>query len=475
MNRPIIQLLRSVPTGILLALACLPVGLLLTLLIYGAALEGYFISDDFVWLEVARRGLDSPIHLFDRDVGNFYRPTAHLFNLLLVAGWGYSPAALHWGALLLHGLNLALLPALAWALTGQRWLALCTGLIFAILQRHHEALIWISAINEPLYGFWMLCCLLAWRAFLHRPTLAPYLLSLASLVLAMGTKEVAVTLPLLMGLVHVWLRRQGRAAPLSWSRYLPVAGILLLFTLLQARVYSQSGLVGSRQFLLEPAALIRLGRMALSALGPIWIFLPVALIGLLMNRSARSPRALPRLAWAAIVLAAALACTLLLYAPITWGPAASRFYYTPSMVVSLAGAAALALAAGSGRILPQLLALAAAVGLVLLNVWQVDEKLDLYLQDAARSRRYITRARLLPAPEVPIQILDCPLPSQHMSAAMAVFHPSHSRNFSCISRSELLRISGPRWVWRWLPRFEKFAVIERRTNRMEQGRRNQGK
>ena len=66
-----------------------------------------------------------------------------------------------------------------------------------------------------------------------------------------------------------------------------------------------------------------------------------------------------------------------------------------------------------------------------------------------------------------IQILDCPLPPQHMSAAMSVFHPSHSRDYYCTSRAELIRMSGPRWVWRWLPRFEKFAVIERRTNRLD--------
>ena len=465
MNTPSFQWLRRGPAWLLLFLVSFPVGLLITYSIYGAALEGYFISDDFVWLEVARRGLDSPLHLFDRDVGNFYRPVAHLFNLVLVAGWGNSPAALHWGALLLHALNIALLSALVRALTGHRWLALSAGLIFAVLPLYQEALIWISAINEPLYAFWVLCCLLAWRAFLCRRTLGPYFLALASLVLAMGTKEVAATLPLLMGLVHFWLRHQGRAAPLPWTRYLPVVGLMLLFALLQARVYSQSGLVGSRQFVLEPAALLRLALMVWRALDPIWVLLPAPLIGLLMNRGARSREGLTRLARATLLLAAALAFTVLLYAPITWGPAASRFYYTPAIVVSLAGAASLALSAGSGRVLPQLLAMAAAVSLVLLNIRQVDDKLDLYLQNAARSRRYIIQARTLPAPEVPIQILDCPLPSQHMSAAMSLFHPSHSRDFYCTSRPELLRMSGPRWVWRWLPRFEKFAVIERRTNR----------
>lgn len=464
MNNPVTSLIRRLPTGSLLLLASFPVGLLITYLIYGGALPGYFISDDFVWLDMAIRAKADLRCLFDRDVGNFYRPVAHLFNLLVVAVWGNKAQALHWGALLVHALNLALLPALAWALTGQRWLALCAALIFAVLPQFQEALLWISAINEPLHALWVLCCLLAWQRFLRRPALAPYLLALAALVLAMGTKEVAITLPVLMALVHVWLGRQGRAAPVPLNRYLPVAALLLLFALLQGLVYSQSGLVSTRQFLVEPAALARMAKMAWITLSPTWVIFPVALAGLALNRRALA-RNRGRLVAGALLTAAALALVMLPYAFITWGPGASRFYYLPCMVASLGAAAALSLAAGSGKVLAGVLAFVALVSLVLLNIWKVDEQVDLYLNSAARSKRFITRASHLPAPEIPIQILDCPIPTQHMSAAMAVFHHSHSRDYHCIRRDELIRLTGPRWVWRWLPRFEKFAVIERRTNR----------
>ena len=463
MLKPPLRLLRRLPAGLLLFLISFLVGLLVTYLIYGAILPGYYISDDFVWLDVANRSLESSVHLLDRDVGNFYRPVAHLFNLLVLAGWGPHPVALHWGALLLHTLNLALLVALAHALTRQRWLALCAGLIFAVLPLYQEAVVWISATNEVLYGLWALCCLLAWQHHLRRASRASLAASLAALAMAMGTKEVALSLPGLMVLVHVWLRSQGRIGKIPLTRYLPVAGLSLLFCLVQLQVYGQSGLVATHQYLLEPAALLRLAHMAGNAIEPLWILLPALAAGLIMTRRPRRQGQTMRTA--ALILTAALALVLIPYAPLTWGPAASRFYYAPCLLVSLAGAAVLALAGGSGRIPAQLLALTGLASLALLNVWRTDEPIRLYLETSARSRRYIARAVKLPAPTIPLRILDCPLPGQHMSSAMAVFHHSRSRNFYCISRQELLRLTGPRWVWRWLPKFEKFAVIERRTNR----------
>lgn len=463
MLKPVRRLLHRVPPGALLFLLSFPVGLLVTYLIFGAILPGYFLSDDFVWLDVATRSRDDLAHLFEQDVGSFYRPVAHLHNLLVVAGLGTRPAALHWATLLLHALNLALLVALARALSGQRWLALCAGLIFAVHPGYQEAVVWIAATNEVLYSFWALCCLLAWQRHLRDGSRASQVAALCALVMAMGTKEVALTLPGLMVLLHLWLRRRGLTGNVPLTRYLPVAVLLLLFFLIQLKVYGQNGLVATNQYLLEPAAALRMARMAWKTLEPLWILLPAAAAGLFIAR--RSGPAWRAIGAGAGLLAAALCLLLLPYAPITWGPAASRFYYAPGLLVSLAGAAALALAGGSGRIPAQLLALAGLAALCLLNIGRSDEPIRRYLEESAHTKRYMARAVKLPAPTIPLQILDCPLPTQHMSSAMAVFHHSRSRDFHCITRQELLRLTGPRWVWRWLPKFEKFAVIERRTNR----------
>lgn len=455
---------RRILVAALLPLATFLFAMGITYLIYSPILKGFFISDDFVWLEVAGLCLVDPIHLLDNDVGSFIRPTAHLHNTLILALGGPAPAAFHWSALLIHSLNLTLLTLLVQALSRRRWMALSAGLICAVLPGYHEAMVWVSAINEPLHSLWTLGCLLCWQRFIRRRDRIWFALALCSMALAMGTKEAAIMLPLLMVLVHRWLRRQGRASPLSWRWYLPAGVMFLLFSAHQAHLIGQNGLVATNQFVLEPAMVSRLAQMAGLLLAQTWVLVPVAIAGLLRPRGPLKPRTALT---GALYLGAALLLVLLPYAPITWAAKASRFQYLPAMIASIMGAGALTLGMENGRLIPRLLAPAAALALVLLNIGQSDEKLAIYRENAARSRRLIAAAHRLPPPHarVPIHILDCPLPSQHMSAAMAVFHPSKSRDFYCISRKELLALRGPRWVWRWLPKFKKFAVLERRTDR----------
>jgi len=440
------------------------VGGLVGYLIYGPVLGGFFISDDFVWLEVAGRVLTDPVHLLDRDVGGFVRPGAHMLNALVLAGWGARAPAFHAAALVLHALNMALLAALVWTLSGRRWTGVVAALIFALLPAYQEALVWISALNEPLHALFALACLLGWQAHLRRRSRGGLAMAAAGLMGAMATKATALALPPLMLLCQIWLRRQGRSARATPLMLAFIVAPALVFVAFQAWLYRQNGLAATGQLIIEPALIVRMARMAGDLLLQTWPVWPAALVGLLWPRPAGKRQAAT--AAAALLLALALALTLAPYAPITWAPRASRFFYFPALVVATLGAGGITLAVESRALLPRLLALLSLCALALLNTNTPDQALARYRADAARTRRHIAAARRLPAPDpsVAIHILDCPLPAQHLSAAMAVFHPSRSRDYYCVTRRELLALRGPRWVWRWLPRFEKFALLERRTS-----------
>ncbi|HET9785384.1 MAG TPA: tetratricopeptide repeat protein [Terriglobales bacterium] len=212
---------------------------MLALAAYGNALANGFVWDDTqqILQNSNLRPGSSWWHLFTSNVWafahNFGPTTSNDFRPLQMAGYrligswsGFSPAAFHWASLVFHIAATLLVYAVVLQLIRvvaprrQAWAwAAATAALFAVHPVHTEAVDWASALPDlGCTVFYLLAFLLFLLAI--APNYYPrrsYLLWIASCVsffLALLWKEMALTLPLVIGFYSLLLGE----AKAPWAR-----------------------------------------------------------------------------------------------------------------------------------------------------------------------------------------------------------------------------------------------------------------
>jgi hypothetical protein len=206
---------------------------LLTLIVYQQVREHYFVWDtvpfvlqnpwimDLTWSNLiaifteAYRANWQPVillshsldfHLFGHDSGMH-----HLVNLAIHTA----------NCLLLYFLTLRLLAiAINFSATNKLWIAFFTSLIFGIHPQHVESVAWVVERKDVLYSFFALSSLISYLKWQTEPTdffwrkHAPFLLFL----LAVMSKSMAVTLPLILILLDFYPLKRSDFTPRSLSK-----------------------------------------------------------------------------------------------------------------------------------------------------------------------------------------------------------------------------------------------------------------
>jgi hypothetical protein len=125
---------------------------------YAGALHTYLLDDDFQWLAGAMQsGAARAFSVAGRT--HFYRPVVELYFALFYGVAGCGAAALHLASVVVHGINAALVGAVAWRLTRTPSIAIIAAALFAAHQAPAQAVLWPSAISELLcvtFGLLML-------------------------------------------------------------------------------------------------------------------------------------------------------------------------------------------------------------------------------------------------------------------------------------------------------------------------------
>jgi protein O-mannosyl-transferase len=240
---------RAAPTGPEGARASgsawwLAVPLLLAVAAYARVLDGEFQLDDLsaVLGSPAARDLETAIRQLPGSILRGGRPVADLTFALDHAFGGGAPRAYHLTNLAIH-LGVVVL-AYAFArkvlrLAGaasERGTALAVAGLFALHPMQSQAVSYVVQRSEALAsGLYLLALLLLLEA--ERPgrgwrSLAAWVGGLVAFVLAVGTKPIAVTLPLAW-LILAWLvpDPEGRKGLATWRRRLSMAAPLLLLDL----------------------------------------------------------------------------------------------------------------------------------------------------------------------------------------------------------------------------------------------------
>jgi hypothetical protein len=183
--------------------------LLVPVLAAAVALPGlgnHLLSDDFALLHTnvgqSASELLSPFlqQSTSRAAGGSYRPLTEAVIGLEYQLWGNSPVAFHLTNLMLHALCSLLCLWLVKVLVPPRpAVAMIAGLLFAVHPVHGDAIFWLSARSDLLCTFFYLLSMILYvrgRGKNHRRS--PTVGSVLCFILALLSKEVALSLPFLV-------------------------------------------------------------------------------------------------------------------------------------------------------------------------------------------------------------------------------------------------------------------------------------
>jgi hypothetical protein len=193
------------------------------IVLYSSNLYNFFVAED---LDQAWTTTPAVVaHMFFPGVGG-YRPLMFVFWWLGDLLWGYQPVGYRLASLGLHLVNACLVYSLARYLSKRTSIGLLAGLLFMSLAPSADAVNWLSAASNLLPG--VLGYLLALRAYLALRSCKPsesghrlwlYGLCIGSLLLALGSQELALTWPFVALLVG-WYVQCPDLASLDRSRRL---------------------------------------------------------------------------------------------------------------------------------------------------------------------------------------------------------------------------------------------------------------
>jgi hypothetical protein len=216
----------------------------LAVLLYASSLDNPFVYDDFRLIveNPAIQNLSSVLTVLARDMT---RPVVALSYVADTALWGTSPFGYHLTNVLLHAVNVVLaywvafLAADDWRRSGggkyafvpsPTIVATVTSLLTAAHPVMTQAVGYITARSELLYGAFFLSALLAARRWMLAGGVRRVILAVGLWACALLSKEAAGMLPIVLWCYDAWVIAGDREA--RWQRakrlYLPLIGAVLL-------------------------------------------------------------------------------------------------------------------------------------------------------------------------------------------------------------------------------------------------------
>ena len=195
-------MLRPRSVGLMLAL--------LTLLVYLPVIKYQFINfDDQSYVsenQIVQNGLTwaGIKWAFTGAHASNWHPLTWLSHMADCELFHLNPAGHHLINALIHACNAALLFVLLFQLTKQLWSCAFIAALFAWHPLHVESVAWISERKDVLSTFFSLLTLLSYAKYVQKNCKRDYWLALFFFALALFSKPMPVTLPLVMLLLDYW-------------------------------------------------------------------------------------------------------------------------------------------------------------------------------------------------------------------------------------------------------------------------------
>ncbi len=194
-----------------------------------------FYLDDYVYLERAGRTAwsNALVQIFDPRVQmQWYRPLQAIQFFLQFQFFGGNADVFHVINMTFHVINVLLLYALTWRVSKQWLIGFASAFFYATFSVYPSGINWVGIV-DPLATIFYLLAMWFWLTYLEREDWQHYALTFAAFVLALMSKQLSVTLPVVLFLMEWWLLAKPLSIPRAIRRYsLFVAGAIA-FTLIQ--------------------------------------------------------------------------------------------------------------------------------------------------------------------------------------------------------------------------------------------------
>jgi len=156
--------------------------------------------------------LDNIVWAYKTNFFNNWHPLTWISYMVDTTLWGVNPAGFHATNVFFHTCNTLLLFFLLRKMTGKSWESGLVAGLFALHPQHTESVAWIAERKDVLSTFFLLLTIAAYLAYLQRPRISRYLLSLFLFTLGLMSKVMIVTLPILLLLLDYWPLNRYRDA-----------------------------------------------------------------------------------------------------------------------------------------------------------------------------------------------------------------------------------------------------------------------
>jgi tetratricopeptide (TPR) repeat protein len=163
--------------------------------------HGYVTENSLIRSELT---LDGIHWIFSAKYLDVWNPLVWLSFMLDYRIYGLDAGGYHLTNLILHILSTLLLFRLFNRMTQATWKSAFVAAIFALHPLHVESVAWISERKDVLSAFFWMLTLYLYVYYTEKPAVKRYLLVLFSFVLALMSKPMVVTMPLIMILLDYW-------------------------------------------------------------------------------------------------------------------------------------------------------------------------------------------------------------------------------------------------------------------------------
>lgn len=197
----------------------------LTFAVYGQMIGHGFISfDDESYITqnpIVQRGLsmDGLAWAFSSPHVYNWHPLTWLSHMVDVQLFGLKAGGHHLMSLLFHIVNTLLLFLILRAMTGSLWRSAAVAALFALHPLHVESVAWASERKDLLSTLFLLLTLWFYLQYVQQPGFRRYWPVLLFYTACLLTKQMAVTLPLLLLLLDYW--PLGRLLPADAAPAIP--------------------------------------------------------------------------------------------------------------------------------------------------------------------------------------------------------------------------------------------------------------
>jgi protein O-mannosyl-transferase len=174
-----------------------------------------------------------------KDFSSFYwHPLAWISHMLDCQLFGLNPGPHHLVNVALHVINVLLLFLLLRMATGAVWRSFLVAALFAVHPMNVENVAWIAERKSLLSAMFTLLTIAAYGWWVKRPGLKLYGLLVIAFCLALMSKSMAVTIPVVLLLLDYWpLRRlEDIASGVEWKRLIVEKLPLLLISIVSSLI-----------------------------------------------------------------------------------------------------------------------------------------------------------------------------------------------------------------------------------------------